>query len=163
MPACIAPRPNGSERTPKLEVKAAVLTGLSDGTAITPSCSESSFFQLLNSALKVGSPWSRLERAADGEPLRRQAELASARGWRCGNAARGARRRRPPRRKLGPRRGRAARRSRPEAARVAGLGKGGRIDLAARQHGREQLLALFDQAGALLGGGGELLQLLSCR
>ena len=32
------------------------MTGLSDGMAITPSCSWSSFFQLLNSALKVGLP-----------------------------------------------------------------------------------------------------------
>ena len=29
---------------------------MSDGTAITPSCSWSSFFQLLNSALKVALP-----------------------------------------------------------------------------------------------------------
>ena len=36
--------------------RTSVLTGLSDGMAITPSCSWSSFFQLLNSALKVGLP-----------------------------------------------------------------------------------------------------------
>ena len=58
MPGCIAaPAWNGSERTPKPLVKVdAVLTGLSDGMAITPSCSWSSFFQLLNSALKVALP-----------------------------------------------------------------------------------------------------------
>jgi hypothetical protein len=37
-------------------VKAAVLTGLSDGTAIAPSARLSSFFQLVNNCLKVGSP-----------------------------------------------------------------------------------------------------------
>ena len=48
---------NGSERTPKPLVKVtAVLIGLSEGMAMTPSCSWSSFFQLLNSALKVGLP-----------------------------------------------------------------------------------------------------------
>ena len=40
------------------------MTGLSDGMAITPSCSWSSFFQLSNSALKVGVAGA-LERAAD--------------------------------------------------------------------------------------------------
>ena len=48
---------NGSERTPKPLVKATlVLTGLSDGMAITPSCSWSSFFQLSNRFLKVELP-----------------------------------------------------------------------------------------------------------
>ena len=58
MPGCIAaPAWNGSERTPKPLVNSTlVLTGLSDGMAMTPSCSWSSFFQLLNSALKVGLP-----------------------------------------------------------------------------------------------------------
>jgi len=36
-------------------VNSAVLTGLSEGTAIAPSVMLSSFFQLVNSDLKVGS------------------------------------------------------------------------------------------------------------
>ena len=53
------------------------MTGLSDGTAIAPSCSVSSFFQLVNSCLKVGSA---LPADSNGPPTAatrdgRQAEL----------------------------------------------------------------------------------------
>ncbi len=49
-----APAWNGSERVPNPLVNStSVLTGLSDGTAIMPSWSWSSFFQLSNRFLKV--------------------------------------------------------------------------------------------------------------